>query len=204
MEFDTQLSADGIPVLMHDDTVDRTTRGQGLVGQMTCAELRQLDIGGEPVPLLTEALQACAALGLWANIELKAATGCDERDLARQVGDVLGQHWNRRGIVSSFSETALMEIKTQSWWHGSAWLIEVLPDDWRERARRLGACALHLAAEATTPGVIEAVQSAGLPLACYTVNQRPQAEALLSAGVTAVFTDHPEFWAALPADSGKH
>ena len=56
IEIDVQASADGVPVLMHDLTVDRTTSGSGTVAKMAFAELRALDAGGEPVPSLAEAL----------------------------------------------------------------------------------------------------------------------------------------------------
>jgi glycerophosphoryl diester phosphodiesterase len=54
--MDVQASADGVPVLMHDLTVDRTTDGSGAVAEMTFEELRALDAGGEPVPTLAEVL----------------------------------------------------------------------------------------------------------------------------------------------------
>ncbi len=56
IEIDVQTSADGVPVLMHDLTVDRTTNGSGEVAALSLAELRALDAGGEPVPTLAEVL----------------------------------------------------------------------------------------------------------------------------------------------------
>ncbi len=199
VEFDTMLSADGVPILMHDDTLDRTTNGHGLVSALTVAELRRLDLGGEPVPLLTEALERCAELGLWANIELKASAGCDETELGRAVGAVLAQSWNGHGVVSSFSVAALLAIESQPWCHGSALLVEALPDDWRERARQVGAIAVHMDAASAGPEAIAVVREAGLAVACYTVNDRDEAERLLASGVSAVFTDYPDLWPATGA-----
>lgn len=196
VEFDTMLSADGVPVLMHDDTLDRTTNGKGPVSALTVAELRRLDLSGEPVPLLSEALERCAELGLWANIELKASAGCDETELGRVVGEFLAKHWNGHGVVSSFSMAALLAIKSQPWEHGSALLVETLPEDWRERARQVGAIAVHMDATTATAESIAAVREVGLVVACYTVNDRDEAERLLACGVSAVFTDCPDLWAA--------
>src|SRR2546425_1426579 len=56
IEIDVQASSDGVPVLMHDLTVDRTTSGSGSVASMTLEQLRALDAGGEPVPTLDEVL----------------------------------------------------------------------------------------------------------------------------------------------------
>ena len=58
VEIDVQLSADGVPVLIHDDLLDRTTNGSGPVGEATLAALRALDAGqGEQIPTLREALE---------------------------------------------------------------------------------------------------------------------------------------------------
>jgi glycerophosphoryl diester phosphodiesterase len=196
VEFDAMLSADGVPVLMHDDTVDRTTNGHGLVSALTVAELRRLDLRGESVPLLSEALERCAELGLWANIELKASAGCDEMELGRSVAHTLTRYWNGHGVVSSFSRKALLAFKSQPWWHGSALLVEALPDDWREQARQVGAIAVHLDAARASAEAIATVREAGLAVACYTVNHHAEAEQLLAAGATAVFTDRPDLWPA--------
>ena len=57
IEIDVQATADGVPVLMHDLTVDRTTNGHGELAKMTLAELQALDAGGEPPPTLADVLQ---------------------------------------------------------------------------------------------------------------------------------------------------
>jgi glycerophosphoryl diester phosphodiesterase len=194
VEFDAMLSADGVPVLMHDDTLDRTTNGRGPVGALTVAELRRVDLGGEPVPLLSEALERCAELGLWANIEIKTTAGCDEDRFGRVVGETLAKHWNGHGIVSSFSMRALLAIKSQAWEHGSALLVETLPEDWREQVRQVGAIAVHMDANCTTVESIAAIRDAGLAVVCYTVNDFAKAEWLLASGASAVFTDCPDLW----------
>jgi glycerophosphoryl diester phosphodiesterase len=196
VEFDTMLSADGVPVLMHDDTVDRTTRGHGAVASLMLADLRQLKLGKEPVPLLAEALARCAELGLWTNIELKAAAGCDEAELGRVVGALLAESWNGHGVGSSFSVPALLAAKGQPSRHAAfALLVDDLPPDWQSVAREVGAIAVHMDAAHATPDKIAAVRETGRAVACYTVNDRIEAERLLTSGATAIFTDHPEFWA---------
>lgn len=195
VEFDTMLSADGVPVLMHDDTVDRTTSGHGAVAQLTVADLRRLSLRGEPVPLLAEALARCAELGLWANIEIKAATGCDEAELGRVVARTLAESWNGHGVISSFSVPALLAAKSQPSRHAAfALLVDDLPAEWQALVRETGAIAVHMDAAYATPDKIAAVREIGRAVACYTVNERSEAERLLDSGATAIFTDHPEFW----------
>jgi glycerophosphoryl diester phosphodiesterase len=193
VEFDTMLAADGMPVLMHDETVDRTTSGHGAVAALSSADLRACDLGGEPVPLLTEALARCAALGLWANIELKAPRG-RESQLGESVGRLLAPTWNGHGVVSSFSEAALAAARREAPDLAYALLVERVPPDWPDRAKRLGAIAVHCAARHANAEVIAAMRAAGLAVACYTVNRVSAAERLLEAGVAGVFTDRPDLW----------
>lgn len=192
VEFDTMLSGDGVPVLMHDETVDRTTNGHGAVAGMTVAELRRLNLGGEPVPLLAEALTHCARLGLWANVELKAPAGGEAR-LGEVVGRYLATNWHGDGVVSSFSVAALVAAWRVAPDLSYALLVDALPADWHERARQAHAKAIHAAANRLTDDAVAAVRAAGLPLACYTVNRREDAECLLAHGV-AIFTDRPDLW----------
>ncbi len=92
IEIDVQASADGVPVLMHDLTVDRTTNGTGAVASLTLEELRALDAGGEPVPTLAEVLDLTRGRVLLV-IEIKQL-GIEERIVdvvrgANALGDVM-------------------------------------------------------------------------------------------------------------------
>jgi glycerophosphoryl diester phosphodiesterase len=196
VEFDVMLSADGVPVLMHDDTVDRTTNGRGAVASMTVAELRRLHVGGEPVPLLAEALDRCAQLGLWANIELKTVAGGDDGRLGQVVARMLAGAWDGHGVVSSFSLKALLAAKSQSSRHAYALLFEELATDWREQVRDTGAIGVHLDASRMTAAQCELLRGAGMNVACYTVNSRVASERLFASGVASVFSDRPDLWAA--------
>lgn len=94
MEIDVQLCADGVPVLMHDDTVDRTTNLRGPVRERTLAELQAADAGdGEPVPTLDQVL-ALVAGKLTVMCELKATPGAPDQDQAcvDAVVEVIRKH----------------------------------------------------------------------------------------------------------------
>lgn len=194
VEFDVVLSADGVPVLMHDDTVNRTTNGCGPVAAMSAAELRRLDAGGEPVPLLAEALAACARLGLWANVELKAVAGGDDARLGEIVASMLVRDWNGDGVVSSFSPTALRAASHTAPGLAFAVLCDELPADWREEVRAVAATGVHLDAGRLDAGTCAMLRDAGLAVACYTVNDRDEGERLLAQGASAIFTDRPDLW----------
>ncbi|MCC6958664.1 MAG: glycerophosphodiester phosphodiesterase [Dehalococcoidia bacterium] len=94
MEIDVQLCADGVPVLMHDDTVDRTTNLRGPVREKTLAELQAADAGdGESVPTLDQVL-ALVAGRFTVMCELKATPDAPEQDQAcvDAVVEVIRRH----------------------------------------------------------------------------------------------------------------
>jgi glycerophosphoryl diester phosphodiesterase len=118
IELDVRLCADGVPVVIHDATVDGTTDGSGRVAEMTLTQLRQLDAGawfdpafaGEPLPTLAETL-ATVGGRLLLNIELKGE-GVLDRGLARAVVDLVKQHeLTERVLLSSFNPLILRRVQ---------------------------------------------------------------------------------------------
>ncbi len=116
VEFDVMLSADGTPVLIHDETLERTTDGRGRVADASDAELARLDAGswhgeqfaGEPLPSFGDAAELCLALGLWANVEIKPSAG-REAETGRKVAQAARELWAGAAppLLSSFSLEAL-------------------------------------------------------------------------------------------------
>jgi glycerophosphoryl diester phosphodiesterase len=200
VEFDVKLSRDGVPVLFHDDTLDRTTDGTGAVADKTFSELKTLDAGswygrafaGEPVPSLEAALTEAAALGLGCNIEIKPARGADTAT-ARAAGETV----TRTGLsvpvlFSSFSEAALTALRDAFPVLPRALLARRWPADWAERLDRLGCCDFHLRQQILSQKRAAAIRDAGIRLRAFTVNRRRRAETLYAWGVDAVFSDYPE------------
>lgn len=200
VEFDAMLGADGVPVLIHDETLERTTSGLGGVAAADSGQLLRLDAGcrhhrafsREPLPSLDQALRLCASLGLWANVEIKPATGHEPetgRAVARAVAAIGGKL-----LLSSFSDEALQAAAVEAPLLPRAMLVEAVPADWHVRLQQSGSRALHCAANTLAEDVAQAVCKAGYPLACYTVNGRDQAARLFALGVSAVFSDRPDLW----------
>jgi len=200
VEFDVMLSADGVPLLIHDETLERTTDGSGSVADTPLARLRQLDAGrwhhrafaGERLPTLQQTLAACLDLGLAANIEIKPAAGLETQTasaVARLIEDST-QAWRDVPLLfSSFSEQALAAARAVAPALPRALLVEAIPADWRARLQRQECLALHCAASQLQLAQAAEIGAAGYPLACYTVNRPEEAERLFAAGVTAIFTD---------------
>jgi len=190
VEFDVMLTADSVPILMHDETLERTTHCSGQVAEQTLQELRTCD---PSIPTLVEVMAECRRLGLWANIELKPATGHEE-ETGAVVGAWLAQHWNGYGVISSFSEKSALAGRRALPGVPFALLCECLPDDWREQYEQLGAVAVHIAANQVKPEQSVALQAVGIPWAAYTVNDLTSAQRLTGLGCVAVFTDRPDLW----------
>ncbi|MDX2320648.1 MAG: glycerophosphodiester phosphodiesterase family protein, partial [Moritella sp.] len=97
VEIDTQLTADGIPVLFHDETVARCTNGSGKLASFTLNELKQLDAGSwfesafrnEKIPTLEEALQICLEKELSINLELKIHHSFQAAPLVKSLAAVI-------------------------------------------------------------------------------------------------------------------
>ncbi|THF60465.1 glycerophosphodiester phosphodiesterase [Pseudothauera rhizosphaerae] len=202
VEFDAMLSADGVPVLIHDETLERTTNGSGAVAETPFAVLRRLDAGrwfderfaGERIPALGEAAARCLALGLAVNLEIKPAAG-HEAQTGRVVAELARALWRGQSLPplsSSFSEEALAAAAVTAPELPRGLLVETVPADFRERCVCLGAIALHVGAEGLDAATVAAVRGAGLHVLVYTVNDAQQAAALFDWGVDCIVTDHPE------------
>lgn len=200
VEFDAMLSLDGVPVLIHDDTLTRTTNGCGEVAAQTWAQLQTLDAGahhhlafaGERIPTLVAALQRCQQLGLAVNLEIKPSPG-REAETGRVVAAIAAAHPPSVGLLlSSFSSVALLAAQAEVPALPRAVLLERLDADWRDHLALHQAMAIHTDAKALNVDLAAAICEAGVPLACYTVNTLEAASDLLAMGVSAVFSDRPD------------
>lgn len=209
VEFDVMLSADSIPVLMHDPEFGRTVPGAGKVCETPAAALTRMDAGawfdvgfaGEPVSTYEQAVGFCKENRIWMNVEIKPAPGF-ERDTGRVVAE-----WTQRlfaeevvrhcrgvndatlPLFSSFSFDALEAAMAAAPGIPRALLADVIPPDWLDRLRALDAVALHTNHKHLLPERAAEVRAAGYGLFCYTVNSPERAREILGWGVDAFCTD---------------
>ncbi len=206
VEFDAKLSADGIPLLFHDDMLERTTSGQGPVAAMAMRDIRRLDAGlwfgpqwrRTPVPLLDDALKLVAELDLAANVEIKP---CPRREVetTKAVIASIRRSWPRQRstlLLSSFSLASLRAARVMAPELPRGLLVWETPADWLVQARELGCVSIHCADEYLTPGWAAEIKAQGFGLAVYTVNDPRRARELLGWGVDAIITDSPGVIAA--------
>jgi len=202
VEFDVRLTSDGRCILLHDDTLDRTTNGRGPVSHLTFDEVRRLDAGtwfgpdfaGQPVPGLEETIGLLAQLKLGAVVELKPAPGA-EAATGRTAAAVLAERWPAAlppPVLSSFKPAALAAAREVAPHLTRALLVGTLPRDWRRQVEALDCAMLHADQRRLDRPTVEVVRDAGLSLFAYTVNLPQRAQELFSWGVDSVFSDCPD------------
>ncbi|RXI97798.1 glycerophosphodiester phosphodiesterase [Anaerobacillus alkaliphilus] len=200
IELDVQLTKDFIPVVIHDETVERTTNGTGWVKDLTLAELQQLDAGSwfspsfstARIPTLQEVLQWVSGTQLILNIELKNGI-VRYPDIEKKVLELVEQfNLMDRVIISSFNHYSLVEInQLNSEIETAILFMEGLYEPWNY-AKGIGASGLHCFLAVAVPELIIGAAKAGTPVRPFTVNEDHHIQALISGGCSAIITDWPE------------
>lgn len=202
VEFDVMLSADGSPLLIHDETLERTTDASGRVDETDWPTLRRFDAGswfsedwaGVSVPLLSDVFPALERLGLGAVIEIKPSAGRDE-ETARLTAEMVCEHWPASlptPILSSFSVPALRTAREVAPNIPRALNIWLSFRGWRRTMAELDCVAMHCYHEVLNKRRATAIIEAGYDLRCFTVNSPKRARHLFRWGVQGIFTDFPE------------
>ncbi|MCW5732770.1 MAG: glycerophosphoryl diester phosphodiesterase [Enhydrobacter sp.] len=188
VEIDVKLTADGVPVLMHDSTLARTMGIDRLVAEMPRAELPR------EVPTFEEAIDCFRELGLGCNVEIKPCAG-RAAETARATVETLRRCWPSAlpaPLLSSFEDASLAAAYHAAPEFARALLIDVLGDDWRARAEAVGAAGINTNGKRlTAPRAVE-VRRSGYALSVYTINDGDVARALVGMGVDCVITDAPD------------
>lgn len=199
VEFDVMLSADALPVLIHDETLERTTNGRGNVADTPAAVLAGLDAGswkdprfaGEAVPSFEAAAKLCIALGLWANIEIKPARGhaAGTGEVAGRVATRLWRGASRLPLISSFDRAALTAAREAAPGFPLGWLVDRIEPGWQDEMTALDCVSLNCNQAHLTQALAREIKDAGYWLICWTVNDSADAQRLFDWGIDAMVTD---------------
>lgn len=198
LEFDVQLTKDGVPVVIHDETLDRTTDLKGQVSTYNWKQIQKADAGswldtrwsGEHIPSLEEVLREFSDLLL--NIELKNSIvtypGLEEKVLTLirkycQIDNV---------IVSSFNHQSLLKVKKLEPLIKTGILYEEEPTDAVHYSLQLGANAVHPDFRLLTKEKTAAFHERGLFVNTWTVNERVDVEKMIRIGVDGIITNYPD------------
>ena len=202
VEFDVFLSRDGVPMVLHDSKLDRTTDGRGAAAARTAAELRTLDAGswlphgmsGERIPTLAGALEMLHGHAL-VNVEIKGEAVTAE--IAGGVVERTIEVIHRAGMIdavlrSSFETRALHHARQVDETIARASLFHRLHHLMKRPAKILdevGSCCFNIAHKELKPAFIEECHAYGAPILVYTVNDPDEMAKLFAMGVDGVFTD---------------
>lgn len=199
IELDAKLARDGQIFLLHDDTLERTSNGWGIAGQLMWDELSQLDVGswygaaycGESLPLLSAVAARCVKHGLMVNIEIKPTTGA-ELQTGRAIALATQLLWQGQTILpllSSFSQVALAEAQRAVPELPRGLLLDKWDESWHELAQRFSCVSLHINYRTLNEQRVALLKAAGLRILAYTVNHPDKAWELLNWGVDCICTD---------------
>lgn len=203
IEFDVRLSSDGVPVIIHDSTLKRTTSGRGPVRGRSLAELRKLDAGawfdprfaGERIPTLDEVLKIGARVRL--NIEIKARSA-PANDAAKAVWSRVRQAGlEERVLVTCFDLRVLRALRDldPDARLGFPWQAG-LRDPIR-RATTLKCRMMLFDVGGLSEKKVRRCREVGLEVWVYTVNEPDEMRRVLDLGIDGLITDRPDLLARM-------
>lgn len=207
-ECDVKLSADGVPFLLHDTTLERTTDGRGRAADLPWSALSQLDAGGwhgpayagEPPPTLAAIAAFVHAGGHALDLEIKPTPG-DEAETGRVVARAAERLWAGAPLpplLSSFRPESLLAARDAVPALPRALLLDTLWDGWAEVARTLGCVGVITHHAVMDAALMARLRAEGWRAACYTVDEPADVERLLALGVDALITDAVDRYTPAP------
>ena len=193
-ECDVRLSSDGIPVVIHDQTLDRTTDGTGAVNNLTAKDLALLDAGsGQGISSVEQVLESFAEIPI--IIEVK------EIPAARPLAEVIRRHGAKdRVLVGSFLHAALgcfeefgisrcaSQRQTAAFWAGSRLRVALGASAYTA----LSVPVYHRGVRVADQAFVRTATRRGLPVHVWTVNDRAEAERLRALGIAGIITNWPD------------
>jgi glycerophosphoryl diester phosphodiesterase len=198
-ECDVKLSADGVPFLLHDSTLERTTSGQGAAGAQAWSALSQLDAGGwhsrgyagEPLPTFEAIARYCLRNGHALNVEIKPSPGV-ERHTGVVVAQAAERLWSGqpvRPLLTSFDLPALEGAREGAPALPRGLLLDELRDSWLAEAQSLACVAVVTHHRLMGEQLMGRIHAAGMRALVYTVNDAAEARRLVAIGIDGIITD---------------
>jgi glycerophosphoryl diester phosphodiesterase len=186
-EVDIRRTADDELVLLHDERLNRTTTGRGLVSKITLDDFTRLDAGdGERPPTLAEALTtASGRIGLILELKI-GGLAYDACALVRASG------FDGRVIYTSFLHEELQHVQRVNPDSQTMVLFKRLPQDPGSAARRLQASHVGLRIDRVTTSLVSALHAADLIVFAYTANRPADIEQMKILGVDGIISDFPD------------
>ena len=196
IELDVHLTADGHIVVIHDDTVDRTTDGSGLVTGHTLAALRQLDAGsrfgaafsGQRIPTFDEVLARYRGR-VHIHVEIKGQSA----GLSQRTADAIRAHGMEGQVtITSFQQARLEEIRACAPALPTGWLVNAVTDALIARARSMGLTQLCPRADLVTPELVQRLHAEGFVVRAWGVKNEQLMHQVVKAGADGMTVNFPD------------
>ncbi len=206
IELDVHMTKDGEIVVIHDETLDRTTDGIGYIKDLTLEEIKQYSAGNrfshlphfeeeiwsqERVPTLKEVLELLAPYSIELNIEFKTYL-FEYEGIEKKVHQLVDLYGNQREVIySSFYLPTLLTMKKINPDANIAWLLNESMPPQQDYLKSIPLSALHVSKQAVFSHTNFSKDNI-LPLCVWTVNEQEEIKRLLGLNIKTIITDFPE------------
>ncbi len=205
VEIDVRMTRDHHLVIIHDESIARTTNGLGHINELTLEYLEQFDAGAwfsndyaeEKIPSLAQALDLILSLDLKVNLEIKCENDVNENYLlnfARRLTQELAVHWPAHAppvLVSSFNHPFIHYYREMNPEKPVGLLTNEIHDHLIDSANSMNNCAIHCNYKFLNEEIMAKVVKHDIPMLVYTVNDPAIGNQLLEQGAFGVFCDSP-------------
>ena len=200
IETDVHLTKDGIAVICHDETIDRTTDGNGFIKDYTYKELLRFDAGikfgdkfkGLKIPSLDEFIDLIKNRDLIINFELKDDK-IKYKDIEKIVLDkIYKAKIEDNSIISSFNHYSVMKCKELDKNIKTGFLYDNQLYDPGSYGKRAGVYALHPNYITLEDDIVENIKNSNLKINTYTVNEEKDMTRLAKLGIDGIITNYPD------------
>lgn len=203
VEVDLHLTADRQIVVIHDETVNKTTNGKGRVLTMTLAELQALDAGswfgneyaGQRLLTLEQLITLLDRWQLNVNLEIKADTD-EEGETSEVTAQILQKHWPANKLlplISSFSTLALMTMQRIAPYLPRGLLLEKWDAKYTNLVEELECVTVNLSQRYVNAESVSSIKTLNKKVMIYTVDDPAKAHELFAMGVNGIFTNCPGY-----------
>lgn len=191
VELDVYLCGTGELVVIHDDTVNRTTNGKGSVFQMTLAELKKLDAGrGETIPMFEEVVDLVDRR-VAINVELKGISTA--KPVAGLIQQYKAKGWDENlFLVSSFDGEELREFRRYSPNTKIGILFKKRPNDLFDFVEEVAAYSIHIPLKKFSADLMNEARQRGLKVFVWTADSPADIRRLVDVGVDGIFSNFPD------------
>jgi glycerophosphoryl diester phosphodiesterase len=201
VEFDLQLTADGVPIIFHDQTLERTTNGKGKVGEKTLLELSDLDTGSwfsaqftqEKISTLAIALPVLAKFPQYLYLDVKPHCIWSDQQVEYLITLLSEYNLQKRAVITSFNDQFLQQFRKLSPDFPIGHIVANLDSYQQQLERAVFRSDQLISSEykllLANPGLIAETFHHGIDIVAWTVDDQEDLQALLDLGVNRIVTN---------------